>query len=290
MPSIARLGARPVPVLTRPCGRPARRLTWAESVLVDSFAPHEPWEAPPSYYSLYKPPSFHGRTVIHTRYGPLDGQMSEAEFVNMKAHYAGLVSLVDSWFGRLIEQLKMLGLYDSSLIVFTSDHGTNFADNPERIVGKPAHAMYPGVMSTPLLIHFPHGEGAGGVSDGLVSSVDIVATLYQAAGLDPAAHSDGRALQGLWKGENARPYVTCRYGDYLWYRDARHWAVFDCDGRARLLFDLRADPGCMRNAVAEAGAEILETAWAKVLHDAGGHVPDYRHQFDSATDAIGQRQ
>ena len=262
-------------------------------LLVDSFAPHEPWEAPPAYLDRYADPGYQGRTIIHTRYGPMDGQLNEAELQHVKAHYSGLVTLVDAWFGRLVETIKRLGMYDNSVIVFTSDHGTNFADNPERIVGKPSNAMYPGVMTVPLLMRFPDGMGAGKTIDHLVSNVDLVATLYGQSGVGSAlgnrARLDGQDLSPLASGAawQARPYLTCRYGNDLWYRDRENWLLFDLDGQPRARFDLTRDPKCQQNVVGD-GSDSVARAWECLLADAGGELPDYRNL--RSTDAIGGRQ
>ena len=54
---------------------------------------------------------------------------------SIKANYAGLVTLVDTWFGQLINinTIDRLGLKENTLVVFLSDHGTNFGENADRI-------------------------------------------------------------------------------------------------------------------------------------------------------------
>ena len=132
-------------------------------LLVDCFDPHEPWEAPESYYRLYGDPNYSGRRIVHCRYGPAAsfGYMPE-EIAYVRAQYSGLVSLVDAWFGRLMAKLDALGLAEETYVFLISDHGTNFTDNANGVIGKPANAMYPGVMQLPLLARLPDERGAGG--------------------------------------------------------------------------------------------------------------------------------
>ena len=259
-------------------------------LLIDCFDPHEPWEAPNSYLEMYAKPDYKGRTIVHTRYGPIDGQMSEEELEHIKAHYSGLVTLVDTWFGHFIDKLKRLGLWENSVIVFLSDHGTNFADNPEHVIGKPHYSLYPGVMHIPLIIHFPNGEGAGKRFDQLVYNIDVVATLYECAGIDPAkVKIDGQSLyplvkQAKWK---ERKYLTSRYGDTLWYRDEKWWVIMEVSGKPRAVFDVQKDPNCQDNLVPPP-ADVVEKAWKHILYDAQGDLPVYKKV--RWTDAVGRKE
>ena len=104
----------------------------------------------------------------------------EARLASIRANYAGLVTMVDAWFGKLIDTIDRLGLRENTLVIFLSDHGTNFADNPERIIGKPEYAMYPGTMDIPLIARHPEGKGAGTVNEELVYTLDVPATVLDA--------------------------------------------------------------------------------------------------------------
>ena len=129
---------------------------------VDSFSPHESWECPIHYYDLYESRAQREPICINLPYGPLHLNPEIAERLpSVRANYAGLVTLVDTWFGKLVDTIDRLGLKENTLIVFMADHGTNFAENPDRVTGKPADYMYPGTMDLPLLLRHPTGAGAG---------------------------------------------------------------------------------------------------------------------------------
>nr|MDO8111047.1 sulfatase [Candidatus Sigynarchaeota archaeon] len=262
-------------------------------LFLDCFHPHEPWEAPERYYKMYADPAYHGKTIVHTHYAPADGLYTADEVKNIKAHYLGLCTEVDAWAGHFMEKLKQLGLWDTSLVVFTSDHGTNFCENPEHIIGKPQQAMYPAVMELPLLVHAPEGAFAGTARGDLVMNVDIPATVYHAAGIDVTKNGiaiDGQSLLGLLRGEcwTRRDHVTSRYGNTLWYKDARVWMCFNTNGIPISVFFLDQDPRCMHNAVVDVEEELVEKVWAGILNDAGGDIPDY--STFKRTDAIGQKE
>lgn len=257
-------------------------------LFIDSFVPHEPWKAPDYYFEMYyKNPNYDGRTILHAKYAPVDNQMNEEEFKHTVAHYCGLVSMADAWFGYFIQKLKRLGMWENSFIIVLSDHGTNFADNPERIIGKPHYGLYPGVMKIPLMIHFP--EFRKGMCKKLVYNVDAIATLYKIAGIENVL-LDGKELKLSTNVSTyqERKYLTCRYGDSFWYRDEKHWVIMNIDGIARSVFDLEKDPACKQNIVSvKESVKIVEKAWKCILKDANGRLPDYR-EVDK-TDALGEK-
>ena len=186
-------------------------------LLIDSFAPHEPWQAPEEYYRLYANPNYRGITHLSARYGPADGYSPE-EIEDIKAQYSGLVTHLDHWFGVFMERLDALGLRENTAVLFLSDHGTNFTDNPRNVIGKPANAMYPGVMHLPLLVRLPGGQAAGTDCEELVYNLDVVATAYDLAGMRSEQGVDGQSLLPLLTGQGAwrsREYVTCRYTNSL---------------------------------------------------------------------------
>ncbi len=260
-------------------------------LFVDSFAPHEPWEAPRIYYEMYADPNYQGRTIIHTKYTTKSAQgLSDDELANIVAHYSGLVSLVDTWFGMLMDKLQRLGLADNTVVFFTSDHGTNFADNPFEIVGKPDHSLWPGVMHLPLLVRMPGGVGAGQVVDELVYNLDMSAMVYELAGVAEHQPIDGRSLLPLITGEGKwqpREYITCRYNDSLCYIDDDHWLRTNVKKELCEAFAVQQDPGCQHNIADSLEPAIFEEAWEKIMADAGGEMPVYVD--GRRTDAIGQK-
>jgi len=258
-------------------------------LMVDCFDPHEPWEAPEKYYRLYGDPDYDGTRIVHCKYGPADQfGYTAAEIAYVKAQYSGLVTLVDTWFGKLMAKLTELRLADNTAVFFISDHGTNFCDNPRRIIGKPEDAMYPGVVQLPLLAHLPGENARGRTCDALVYNLDVTATVYDLAGISPQQPVDGRSLlplltsQGVWL---QRDYLTCRYGHHLCYVDDRSHVLTDVDGQVGEIFDLASDPICACPIQDETRGH---QAWTRLLEDAGGVFPDYRGTRE--TDAIGQRK
>ena len=261
-------------------------------LMVDCFDPHEPWDAPKMYYDMYADPEFDGRFFVHARYAPAERSgYTKAEVENMRANYSGLVSLVDTWFGMLIDKLDRLGLSENTAVFFISDHGTNFCDNPRNVIGKPSNSMYPGVMHLPLLVYMPDRNGAGKTCNELVYNVDVIATIEELTGIADAIQTDGRSLMsllgysGLWQ---KRDYLTCRYGHDLCCIDDNSWILTNIDGKPQEIFALQADPRCQTDVSQSVDQKVFSRAWERILADAGGELPDYRGQRQ--TDAIGQKK
>ena len=55
--------------------------------------------------------------------------MNDLDLLQVRATYYGLMSEVDQHLGKVIKYLKESDQYDSTLIVFTSDHGEHLGDH-----------------------------------------------------------------------------------------------------------------------------------------------------------------
>ncbi len=266
---------------------------------VDTFSPHESWEAPYHYYSLYGDPAKRVPLPLTMPYKPIGDDDELREILpTLRANYAGLVSMVDRWFGELVRTVDRLGMGENTLIVFTSDHGTNFGDNALEVVGKPASYLYPGTMDVPLIVRFPDGAGAGERKSELAYSMEIPATVMAAAGIQTRLHIqsedptegdfpvEGQDLRTLIHGRwTARPYLTCRYGNYLWYKDGTRYFFGSAKFEDEFLFDLESDPACEKN-IADKDAETLELIRTRLMADAGGVMVSYERE--QSTDALGR--
>lgn len=104
---------------------------------------------------------------------------------------AAVVRRIDRCLGGFIDHLKRLGLYDSSIVILTSDHGDSLGEGKRW-----GHAMtlFPEVVRVPLIIHVPAALRGRITGDtGAVSlSTDITPTLYALLGYD--TQTDGPLL------------------------------------------------------------------------------------------------
>jgi len=95
-----------------------------------------------------------------------------------KNKYDGEIAYTDHHIGRLIDGLKVRGLFNNTVIVVVSDHGEEFKDHGGRWHGK---KLFNEVLHIPLFFYVP-GMGHHNVSEVVVES-DIAATLLELVGL-----------------------------------------------------------------------------------------------------------
>ncbi|MGH9332843.1 MAG: sulfatase-like hydrolase/transferase, partial [Vicinamibacteria bacterium] len=114
--------------------------------------------------------------------------------------YAGEVAFADEGVGEIVAALKSSGLYDSTLVVVTGDHGEMLEEHGE---GTHGYFIYQAALRVPLVIRPPDIASPRVVSE-WVSLVDIAPTVTGLLGLTPPSGAQGRDLSPLWKEAEAR--------------------------------------------------------------------------------------
>lgn len=166
---------------------------------VDTFDPHEPWDPPHYYVDMYDK-NYSGEEVIYPVYGPCD-YLTKREIQHIRAHYAGEVTLVDRWTGRLFQKIEDLGLLDNTIVVFTTDHG--FYHGEHGLMGKSIITekyqglapLYEEVTHIPLLMYIP-GMKPGRIK-GFVQVPDITATVLDLLKTKYDGRIDGKSMLSL---------------------------------------------------------------------------------------------
>jgi len=148
---------------------------------VDSFSPHEPWDPPPPYREMYDP-DYEGQELIDPVPGPVEGYMTERELEHTLALYAGTVTFVDKWVGVLLDRIRDLGLFENSLIMFTSDHGEPFGEHG--VVRKARPGGHEELGHIPWIVRHPGGHGCGEHFAGFVQTPDLMPTVLEALGIE----------------------------------------------------------------------------------------------------------
>ncbi len=154
---------------------------------IDFFDPHEPWD-PPEYLVRRYDPDYAGQPMIHPNYGP-SSAYTAAELKNLRAHYAAESELVDRAIGRVLQKIDDLQIWEESIVLFTSDHGTSIGEHgrcgksnihPEDMRNWP---IYPEIGHVPFLL--AGGDIPQGASlDLMAQPIDIMPTLLELAGLE----------------------------------------------------------------------------------------------------------
>lgn len=172
---------------------------------VDTFDPHEPWDPPRHYVDLYDA-GYEGENIDHPEYKwCCEMGLTEAEIKHARALYAGEVTLVDTWIGRLLEKLDSCGKLDDTVVIFHSDHGFNVGDHGR--MGKTNHnphepnwPYFEEVSHVPLFIRTPTGP-RGDRNHFLAQAVDLLPTILDLADLPIPEGVKGISLAPALRGE-----------------------------------------------------------------------------------------
>lgn len=175
------------------------------------LAPHPPFDIPEPWYSRFQEVNLpenvgewydrQSPLQMYNLTGVVGSRYSKKEWEESWRVYLGLVSLLDDCVGKILDELKAEGIYDDSLILFTSDHGEMLGSH--KLFQK--MCMYEESARTPLYIKFPKGfEASAKVYDQLISGIDVFPTLCEYLGLKPSHQVDGQSLLPLIQGKTDR--------------------------------------------------------------------------------------
>jgi arylsulfatase A-like enzyme len=193
-------------------------------LVIDEFDPHEPFDCPEPYRSMYlndRSEVNHGYTYWPT-YGPAD-RYASTELAYIRAQYCGLLTMMDHALGRLLDVMDRHNLWADTMLVVTSDHGHYLGEYGH--LGKKTAPLYPFYANTPLFIHHPASRFAGLRCDALNNLLDVSATLFEAHGINPQQEIHGRSLLPVLTGEQASVRADLLYGEFggaLYYTDGEH--------------------------------------------------------------------
>ena len=166
------------------------------------FPPHHPYAPIRKYAKMYDPakmklpPNFDADRLKRWCTGKRRPASLDADGVRRwMAMYFGFITQLDAEIGRLLDGLKRLGAADSTIVIFTSDHGDLMGEHGVFYKG----LMYEGSVGVPMLIRSPgvtpRDESA------TVSHVDLPATVLSAAGVEVPTEYVGDDLAPLMAGK-----------------------------------------------------------------------------------------
>jgi arylsulfatase A-like enzyme len=133
--------------------------------------------------------------------GPDDGRFMPAVFADLNeedkrgiiAAYYTSVEYLDRNVGRVMDELRRLGLLDSTLVIYTSDHGYLLGHHGRF----EKHMMWEEAVRTPLVVRHVPRFGRGRSTDALVELLDLAPTILETLDLPPLPNAHGRSLLPL---------------------------------------------------------------------------------------------
>ena len=201
------------------------------------------------------------RPVVHRRlrenimgdWSPTDDQWRA-----ILRHYAALNCAVDRDVGTVLSALEETRAADDTIVVYLADHGDYCGAHGNLSKGV---APYEELLRVPMVLSWPGHFQPGATREELVTHMDILPTLAEAAGIEIPGEIDGRSLMPLLTGEtpewrdhvvithhgNAyglctmRAVITSDYKYVYWPYDTAE------------LYDRQADPWEMENRIGDSG-------------------------------------
>jgi arylsulfatase A-like enzyme len=222
-------------------------------LLIDTFDPHEPWDAPERFQRMYYDNYPCKRFLFG--YGVRNKDIRPEDLPAIKGLYAAEVTFVDHWVGKFLEGLRKLGLMDNTIIVFSTDHGTHLGE--EGCVQKTAGLLNCCVAQTPLIVRHPEPQFAGKRVDALVSHADYMPTFLSLLDVQGPKEMTGADFWPLVTGEveSIHDRVFTGYSNFAAVHD-REWHYFQNikgknPGKGPALYELKSDPEMSRNVIRE---------------------------------------
>jgi iduronate 2-sulfatase len=225
---------------------------------VGFYRPHTPYVAPKRYFDLYPRDRIALPTLsdadrsrtpqaayrIAAAFKEQDAMTDEQRREAIQAYWAS-TTFMDAQVGHVLDALDRLGLSESTVVVFTSDHGYHLGDHGlwQKM------SLFERCARVPLIIAPPRSSVRGVGARGLAELVDLYPTLAGLAGLQPPP-LDGVSLAPMLE----NPATTVKDAAFTQLQnglsirtDRWRYSEWDEGREAAVLFDLQTDPGESKN-------------------------------------------
>ncbi|MBL4701858.1 MAG: sulfatase-like hydrolase/transferase [Phycisphaeraceae bacterium] len=244
--------------------------------------PHPPLWAPRKWAHKYHPDNVSMPATVGKWYqgmpamqlantaGQLGAHVPTEHWAHVWAMYMGMTSMLDDCVGQIVKALKDKGLYDDTLIVFTSDHGEMLGSH--RLFQK--MCLYEESIHVPLLIKTPGQKTARRVTE-MTDHLDLTAAILEQAGSEPITDSTEKSLLPLANGHpNNRPRKTIfaaydgSSGQGFYHRMVRtntHKFIHNIGDKPEL-YDMIEDPHETRNYANHPKVAPLQNKLANLLN------------------------
>jgi arylsulfatase A-like enzyme len=236
---------------------------------------------------------YYSMTLVHT---PLVATPAEPDAQGKLAKHVAMVRYMDALVGQLNAHLRTLELEEQTIVLWTTDNGTNRAItgsiDGRRVPGGKAQTTENGI-NAPLIAYGPTRIPAGVASEALVDFTDFLPTLVDLAGgsVSPEA-VDGCSFAAVLRGEAAaseRDWILAMGGqnnaavteagvqnEWVFrdrvFRNERFKAFVDTDRQVVKLVDLVRDPGERENLLGDPPPQSV--AFLQSVREAVAAMPE----------------
>jgi arylsulfatase A-like enzyme len=240
--------------------------------------PHPPYDPPEPYASLYadaglpapvaREEEFTTRPLFVRARMDRDLLADTGRLHDMKARFYGLVTMLDSAIGDVVDALNDSRKLDNTIVVFTSDHGEFLGDHylRNKTLFYEASAAIPLIVAGPRVLR-------GHVSPALTGHVDLLPTLLDFAGIELPSRREGESLRPILTSQDTVDWREAMFGELVvqlrvpsegvWCNNLKmvttdrhkycyYSRVLDGEGTEEELFDLHNDPNEFDNVAGTA--------------------------------------
>lgn len=214
------------------------------------LAPHPPFDIPEPWYKSVKPEDFtmpenvgrfYPRQSVLQMYnltGIVGSHYTRDDWQKAWCAYLGLVGLLDDCVGQVVSEIRRQGLYDDSLVIFTSDHGEMLGSHA--LFQK--MCMYEESVRVPLFMKFPKKDDVKPRMIGrTVSHLDVLPTICSYFGLEKDSGFDGESLLGDIFGNKTSDFEKDVFIQYDGNGARSNFQRCVVSGRYKLIVDLFKD-------------------------------------------------
>jgi hypothetical protein len=206
---------------------------------VECFDVHEPFDVPEPYASMYGEGAARDRFTLWPPYQDAARQAeflaaaSPEEIAFVRSQYGAKITMMDRWFGKLIETLDARNLWDDTMVIVTTDHGHDLGERHG--FGK-QFPHFDSHANIPLLVWHPAHPGKGRAVSGLTTTLDIFGTVLDGAGLALPERTHARSVLPLLAGGAGRDAVLYgTFGQGLCCTDGE-WTLIQPPDRSKPLY------------------------------------------------------
>ena len=222
------------------------------ALVVSMNPPHTGYElVPDSYKALYKDLDVEALCANRPDIPPKGSKMGDY-YRNCIRNYYACMSGVDENVGRIVDALKRQGLFENTIVVFTSDHGVNMGIHEKD--GK--NNFYEASMRIPLIISWPARIRPRTDKKTMIAFADLYPTLLSLMGFKKAIPAEVQTFdwsEALLKGKEVKNVIQPYYrvepenpsSGYRGLRTNRYTFVVEAtNGKITrtILFDRKTDP------------------------------------------------
>lgn len=229
-------------------------------LMVGYIKPHHPFDPPAPYSTMYDPASLQippgyipevPQKDFENHHGFFDHRtLTEERLRRIVAMYYGTITQIDDGIGEILSLLKEKGMYEDTMIIYTSDHGEYLGYHHMLLKG---NYLYDPLARIPLIIKYPKGMESAPTDGRMSENIDLGATILSVCGVRPADGMYGMDLRGGEQrtyafsegqyGTDARPCIG-----YM-IRSERYKLIVSGSMEEAMFFDLERDPLELRDEI-----------------------------------------